>query len=100
MDLDLDTDTTMSDEPVTMRTRARLKSCLKITPPITPDLSAAPSPCDSGRTSPSMASECGSAGSGCRKTVSFCSDDVLEEVFFVDEWDRTPAAVTPKLTYQ
>ncbi|RPD64046.1 hypothetical protein L226DRAFT_569539 [Lentinus tigrinus ALCF2SS1-7] len=90
----------MLDEPVKMRTRARLKSCLKISPPITPDLSAASSPCHSGRTSPSMASDSGSAGSCCRKTVSFCSDDSLEEVFFADEWDRTPAAVTPKLTYQ
>ncbi|KAI0718067.1 hypothetical protein C8T65DRAFT_737583 [Cerioporus squamosus] len=94
----------MSDEPLPMRTRARPKSCLKITPPITPDLSAAPSPCDSGRTSPSesMTSDSGSSmgSSCCRKTVSFCSDDELEQVFFVDEWDRTPAAMTPKLTYQ
>lgn len=84
-----------------MCTRARPKSCLKITPPITPDFSAAPSPCDSGRTSPSMASDSGSSMSCfCRKSVSFCADDELEQVFFVDEWDRTPAAVTPKLTYQ
>ncbi len=84
-----------------MCTRARPKSCLKITPPITPDFSAAPSPCDSGRTSPSMASDSGSSmGCFCRKSVSFCADDELEQVFFVDEWDRTPAAVTPKLTYQ
>ncbi|KAI0369780.1 hypothetical protein BV20DRAFT_979926 [Pilatotrama ljubarskyi] len=84
-----------------MPTRPSLKSCLKITPPITPDLSAASSPCGSGRTSPSMGSDGGSStGSGGRKTVSFCSEHELEEVFFVDEWDRTPAAVTPKLSYQ
>ncbi|KAI0358288.1 hypothetical protein OH77DRAFT_1502723 [Trametes cingulata] len=84
-----------------MRTRPGLKSCLKITPPITPDLSAASSPCGSGRTSPSLGSDGGSStGSGGRKTVSFCSEPELEEVFFVDEWDRTPAAVTPKLSYQ
>ncbi|KAI0642383.1 hypothetical protein C8Q79DRAFT_1013662 [Trametes meyenii] len=82
-----------------MRTRPGLKSCLKITPPITPDLSAASSPCGSGRTSPSVASDGGlSTGSGGRKTVQF-SDNELEEVFWADEWDRTPAAVTPKLSY-
>ncbi|KAI8985600.1 hypothetical protein BD414DRAFT_508040 [Trametes punicea] len=84
-----------------MRTRPGLKSCLKITPPITPDFSATSSPCGSGRTSPSLMSDGGSStGSGGRKTVSFCSEDELEEVFWVDEWDRTPAAVTPKLSYQ
>ncbi|KAH9849878.1 hypothetical protein C2E23DRAFT_341966 [Lenzites betulinus] len=83
-----------------MRTRAELKSCLKITPPITPDLSAASSPCGSGRTSPSYASDGGSSIGSCgRKTVSFCAEEELEEVFFVDEWDRSPAAVTPKLSY-
>ncbi|OSD05292.1 hypothetical protein PYCCODRAFT_1432451 [Trametes coccinea BRFM310] len=86
-----------------MRTRPGLKSCLKITPPITPDFSAASSPCGSGRTSPSLASDggssTGSAGGG-RKSVQFCPANELEEVFFADEWDRTPAAVTPKLSYQ
>ena len=85
----------------TMRTRPGLKSCLKITPPITPDLSAASSPCGSGRTSPSLTSDGGSSASSCgRKTVAFCPEDDLEEVFWADEWDRTPAAVTPKLSYQ
>ncbi|KAI0664407.1 hypothetical protein C8Q70DRAFT_930374 [Cubamyces menziesii] len=84
-----------------MRTRPGLKSCLKITPPITPDLSAASSPCGSGRTSPSLTSDGGSSASSCgRKTVAFCPEDDLEEVFWADEWDRTPAAVTPKLSYQ
>ncbi|TBU41010.1 hypothetical protein BD309DRAFT_869119 [Dichomitus squalens] len=91
----------MSDDPAKTFTRPTLKSCLKLTPPITPDLSAAPSPCTSGRTSPSLASDidsrCSSAG---RKTVSFCGGNELEEIFFADEWDRTPAAVTPKLSYQ
>ena len=46
-------------------------------------------------------SDCGSSCSSLgRKTVSFCGGDELEEVFFADEWDRTPAAVTPKLSYQ
>ncbi|CDO69789.1 hypothetical protein BN946_scf184766.g34 [Trametes cinnabarina] len=84
-----------------MSTRPGLKSCLKITPPITPDFSAASSPCGSGRTSPSLASDGGSStASGGRKSVSFCPANELEEVFFADEWDRTPAAVTPKLSYQ
>ncbi|KAI0326987.1 hypothetical protein GY45DRAFT_46847 [Cubamyces sp. BRFM 1775] len=84
-----------------MRTRPGLKSCLKITPPITPDLSAASSPCGSGRTSPTLTSDGGSsASSSGRKTVAFCPEDDLEEVFWADEWDRTPAAVTPKLSYQ
>lgn len=84
-----------------MRTRPGLKSCLKITPPITPDLSAASSPCGSGRTSPAPHSDGGSSvGSGGRKTVSFCSQAELEEIYFADEWDRSPAAVTPKLSYQ
>ncbi|KAI0761819.1 hypothetical protein BD413DRAFT_606998 [Trametes elegans] len=84
-----------------MRTRPGLKSCLKITPPITPDLSAASSPCGSGRTSPSVTSDGGSSvGSGGRKSVSFCAQGELEEVFWADEWDRTPSAVTPKLSYQ
>ncbi|KAI0742016.1 hypothetical protein C8Q80DRAFT_1221814 [Daedaleopsis nitida] len=91
----------MADDPPMLRTRASLKSCLKITPPITPERSAAPSPCNSGRTSPSMFSDSGSSvGSGGRKTVSFCSDDELEEVYWADEWDRTPAAATPRLSYQ
>ncbi|KAI0630751.1 hypothetical protein C8Q77DRAFT_1075341 [Trametes polyzona] len=84
-----------------MRTRPGLKSCLKITPPITPDLSAASSPCGSGRTSPDQTSDGGSSVGSCgRKTVSFCSENELEEVFWADEWDRSPAAVTPKLSYQ
>ncbi|KAI1796744.1 hypothetical protein LXA43DRAFT_1089827 [Ganoderma leucocontextum] len=93
----------MSDEPPNAKTctRPELKSCLKLTPPITPELSAAPSPSTSGRTSPAMVSDSGSsADSGGRKTVSFCEEDELEEIFWADEWDRTPAAVTPKLSYQ
>ena len=91
----------MSDESSTIHARRCLKSCIKYTPPITPELSAAPSPCDSGRTSPSLVSDSGSSvSSGGRKTVAWCSDDELEEVFYADEWDRTPSAVTPKLSYQ
>ena len=91
----------MSDEAPTSRRRRELKSCLKCTPPITPELSAEPSPCTSGRTSPSLVSDSGSSvSSGGRKTVVFCSDDELEEVHVADEWDRTPSAMTPKLSYQ
>ena len=32
-----------------------------------------------------------------RKSVSFCQD---EEYFEADDWDRTPAPVAPKLSYQ
>ena len=92
----------MPEEKPSIRARRGLKSCLKYTPPITPELSTANSPCDSGRSSPSIVSDSGSSacGGGGRKTVAFCSDDELEEVFFVDEWDRTPSAVTTKLSYQ
>ncbi|KAI0064036.1 hypothetical protein BV25DRAFT_1764627, partial [Artomyces pyxidatus] len=34
-----------------------------------------------------------------RKSVSFCSQ-AANEVFFADEWDRSPAEVTPRLTYK
>ncbi|OCH96383.1 hypothetical protein OBBRIDRAFT_822369 [Obba rivulosa] len=75
-----------------------MKSCLK-TPPPTPDVSATPTPSGSGRASPTQG-ECGcERAPTLRKTVSFC-DEELEEVHEADEWDRTPAPVTPKLSYQ
>ncbi|EMD38976.1 hypothetical protein CERSUDRAFT_112689 [Gelatoporia subvermispora B] len=75
-----------------------MKSCLK-TPPLTPCASATATPSGSGRASPTH-SESGSCERPLlRKTVSFC-DEELEEVYFADEWDRSPAPVTPKLSYQ
>lgn len=72
------------------------------TPPLTPDVSVPPTPSGSGRTSPRCAGlecECASPPR-MHKTVSFCAEEVLEEVFIADEWDRSPAPVTPKLSYQ
>ncbi|GBE86308.1 hypothetical protein SCP_0901870 [Sparassis crispa] len=69
-----------------------MKSCLK-SPPLSPEQSPPSSPSGSGsplrylRPHP-------------HKTVSFCSEDCLEEVFVADEWDRSPAPVTPRLSYQ
>lgn len=34
-----------------------------------------------------------------RRCVHFCSD-LVDKVFVADEWDRSPAEVTPRLTYQ
>ncbi|KAH9921735.1 uncharacterized protein BXZ73DRAFT_91751 [Epithele typhae] len=91
----------MAEVRPTLRQRRALKSCLKCTPPITPERSAAPSPCNSGRTSPSLVSDSDSSVSSCeKKTVVFCPEEELEEVFIADEWDRTPSSMTPKLSYQ
>ena len=72
-----------------------VKSCLKTTPPYTPLLnSAAGSPSGSGSRSPAT---CNGQVPVLRKCVSFCQD---EEYFEADDWDRTPAPVAPKLSYQ
>ncbi|EKM50110.1 uncharacterized protein PHACADRAFT_264657 [Phanerochaete carnosa HHB-10118-sp] len=72
-----------------------VKSCLKTTPPYTPLLdSAAASPSGSGSRSPAT---CNGQVPALRKYVSFCQD---EEYFQADDWDRTPAPVAPKLSYQ
>ncbi|KIP03438.1 hypothetical protein PHLGIDRAFT_20244 [Phlebiopsis gigantea 11061_1 CR5-6] len=34
-----------------------------------------------------------------RKSVTFCEVGE-EDIFYVDDWDRSPAAVTERLTYQ
>ena len=34
-----------------------------------------------------------------RKSVTF-TEEGEEEVFFADDWDRSPAAVTERLTYK
>ncbi|VDC03302.1 unnamed protein product [Peniophora sp. CBMAI 1063] len=61
------------------------KSCLKNSPSSTPPRSRPPSPHAPGLT---------------RKCVSFCADDGPSTVWAADEWDRTPADVTAKLTYK
>ncbi|OCH96374.1 hypothetical protein OBBRIDRAFT_787453 [Obba rivulosa] len=38
------------------------------------------------------------SGDSQRKCVSFCSEDA--EIFYVDDWDRSPAEVTDKLHYR
>ncbi|GJE93263.1 hypothetical protein PsYK624_094220 [Phanerochaete sordida] len=71
-----------------------VKSCLKISPPYTPLLvSAAASPSGSGSRSPAANGQVPVL----RKCVSFCQE---EECFEADDWDRTPAPVAPKLSYQ
>jgi hypothetical protein len=34
-----------------------------------------------------------------RRCVHFCSE-LVDKIFVADEWDRSPADVTPRLTYQ
>jgi hypothetical protein len=75
-----------------------MKSCLKCTidaqhacgsPPQSP--SETGSDCDiSTPVSPNITR---------RKSVTFCEVGE-EDVFYVDDWDRSPAAVTERLTYQ
>ncbi|KIP03439.1 hypothetical protein PHLGIDRAFT_37440 [Phlebiopsis gigantea 11061_1 CR5-6] len=74
-----------------------MKSCLKVTPPYTPLLdSSFGSPSGSRSASPTADSM---QLPTLRKRVSFCHDH-LEEYFEADDWDRTPAPVAPKLSYQ
>ncbi|EGN95077.1 hypothetical protein SERLA73DRAFT_113838 [Serpula lacrymans var. lacrymans S7.3] len=71
---------TLSTTALSMESRpkpSRIKSCLK-TP--TPPRSASPT-------------------QGGKKTVVF-SDEGTEEVYTADEWDRTPAEVAQRLSYQ
>ncbi|KZT70873.1 hypothetical protein DAEQUDRAFT_725038 [Daedalea quercina L-15889] len=66
-----------------------MKSCLKCpTPPFEPEPPAPPTPVERPWR-PQL-----------QKSVSFCEDDHLEEVFEVDDWDRSPAPVTPRLSYE
>ncbi|KAI0825714.1 hypothetical protein BC629DRAFT_17249 [Irpex lacteus] len=74
-----------------------MKSCLKLTPPLTPQSSSyAGTPCASGSTSPALGASPLPTPS-CRKTVSFRDS---QEFFEADDWDRSPAPVAPKLGYQ
>lgn len=66
-----------------------MKSCLKSpTPPLSPYMAETPTPGECARHPP------------LRKMVSFCADEELEEVFEVEDWDRSPLPVTPKLSYE
>ncbi|KAG6333454.1 hypothetical protein ID866_5635 [Astraeus odoratus] len=62
----------------------RIKSCLKS------------SPSSSGTSTPSSS---GSVHPHAKKHVAFCEDGT-EEVYEADEWDRTPAEVTQRLSYE
>lgn len=66
----------------------RTKSCLK-------QSSLAPSLEPAGDVSPIYTER--------RKSVTFSmkgEEDIQEEVFYADEWDRSPIEATPKLTYR
>ncbi|TFK51967.1 hypothetical protein OE88DRAFT_1679558, partial [Heliocybe sulcata] len=68
-----------------------MKSCLKLSPPSSPP----------SRDDPAYA-RCPPPASRPpykRKAVSFCREGE-EQVFIADDWDRTPAEVTQKLSYQ
>lgn len=91
---DHDPDTTRPPTHPTAALPLTMKSCLKPTPPYTPLLhSTVGTPSGSGTASPA------SEHPSLRKTVSFCQEQ-LEEYFEADDWDRTPAPVAPKLSYQ
>jgi hypothetical protein len=62
------------------------------TPPLIP--ADAPSLSGKRQPSPSLTDECLS-----RRCVHFCSE-LVDKVFVADEWDRSPANITPRLTYQ
>lgn len=71
-----------------------MKSCLKCAT----DAASSPASHDLSRSPPDSPSSQSSAGDR-PKSVSFC--EVSEEdVFYVDDWDRSPAAVTERLTYR
>ncbi|KAI0305997.1 hypothetical protein B0F90DRAFT_1695221 [Multifurca ochricompacta] len=62
------------------------------TPPlIPPDV---PSLAAKRRPAPSLIEACLT-----RRCVHFCSE-LVDKVFVADEWDRSPAEATPRLTYQ
>ncbi|KZV63742.1 hypothetical protein PENSPDRAFT_691354 [Peniophora sp. CONT] len=63
------------------------KSCLKNSPSSTPPRSRPPTP---PTAAPGLT----------RKCVSFCAEDGPSSIWAADEWDRTPADVTAKLSYK
>src|SRR5229473_4116832 len=62
------------------------------TPPLIPP--DAPSLAARRRPLPSLTAECLT-----RRCVHFCSQ-IVDKIYVADEWDRSPAQVTPRLTYQ
>ena len=62
------------------------------TPPLIPP--DAPSLAAKRRPPPTLTDECLS-----RRCVHFCNE-IVDKIFVADEWDRSPADVTPRLTYQ
>ncbi|KAH8103926.1 hypothetical protein BXZ70DRAFT_1005479 [Cristinia sonorae] len=71
-----------------------MKSCLKHSPPATPDLSQLNTPEGSRPGTPPP------TPLAARKCVSWCGNEGLEEIFTADDWDRSPAPMAPKLSYQ
>lgn len=68
----------------------RTKSCLKES-----SFTPSPEPAERGDVSPIYTER--------RKSVTFSmkgEEDIQEEVFYADEWDRSPIEATPKLTYR
>ena len=78
-----------------------MKSCLKCsTEP--PRQQQQPTPYSTPPDSPSdLGSDCDGPTNVMqrRKSVTFCEVGE-EDIFYVDDWDRSPAAVTERLTYQ
>jgi hypothetical protein len=62
------------------------------TPPLIPP--ETPSLAIKRRPPPSLSDECLA-----RRCVHFCSE-LVDKIYVADEWDRSPAEVTPRLTYQ
>ena len=62
------------------------------TPPLIPP--DAPSLAVKRRPPPTLTDACLT-----RRCVHFCSE-IVDKIFVADEWDRSPAEVTPRLTYQ
>ncbi|KAG2351850.1 hypothetical protein BDR07DRAFT_1293508, partial [Suillus spraguei] len=72
------------DDPPTCRpSLPRMKSCLK-------------SPSHSGSATPCTDSD---DDATCKKHVAFCEEGT-EQVFEADEWDRTPAEIAQRLSYE
>lgn len=72
-----------------------MKSCLKCTTDSQHSYGSPPdSPSEPG-------SDCDVTSSSMQrqKSVAFCEIGE-EDIFYVDDWDRSPAAVTERLTYQ
>ena len=89
MCIDSDNDNDNSDhcdDPFTCRpTLPRMKSCLKSSP----SHSGAATPVHTDPEDTSL----------CKKHVAFCEEGT-EQVFEADEWDRTPAEISQRLSYE